>query len=244
VGDGHGDRAVPVGAPERDAVRGEPRQRRRRGVAVAVVRADAYHADRRPELVEPAVARAAGAAVVADLEERHAADPAREQRLRRQPRVPGEQGAEAAVLHQQHYRVLVQVAAPLGPGRIRVEHGEAHAVEGEPLPRAPGMPPDVPGLEVVEEGAVDRVGDQLGRLADEPRRQAVDQRLRAAEMIEVGVRDHEHVHGPRPHPPEEGEDDLPAGVPPCVARPRVDHDPMAAGRPDGGGVALPHVEKM
>jgi hypothetical protein len=115
-------------------------------------------------------------AVVSDLQHLDGAHPIPEGCFDRQPSVAPEERLEPAVLHQQHDGVLIQVRAPPGPQRVRMEHPEPHSIQvksGSPARRHPR------GLQLRhlrKKRRVERVIGQRGRV----------QHLRGREAIEHG----------------------------------------------------------
>src|SRR6266568_66250 len=85
------DRAPLIGPENRDTVPRQPCQHLRRGMAVVVPRPDADHSLARAQLREPRVRGGAARAMMADFQNLHRADPARETCLHREPRVGLEQ---------------------------------------------------------------------------------------------------------------------------------------------------------
>src|ERR687888_102075 len=77
------DGAPLIRAEYRDAVAPQPIQRFRRGVPIAVLRADADDRVERLELVQPMIRRRAARAVMSHLQHRHATDLAIQMRFRR-----------------------------------------------------------------------------------------------------------------------------------------------------------------
>lgn len=239
-----GDGAVPVGAPGHEATTREPAQHGRGGMAVAIPRPDAQDHLGRTGLVEPTLPGGAPGSVMPRLEQGDRPDPAAEPLLHRQARVAGEQGAEAAVADEQDDRVLVQVEPGAGPAGRWMEDAQDHAIELELLPGARRQPaaPILTGDD--QEVEVGPIGDQGGRLDHDRWPERADHRLRAAEVIEVRVTQHEQGQAPRPAPPEGGRHHPAPGITPPIARPRVDQDPAPGGSAKGDGIALAHVEKM
>ena len=154
---GHADRAIPIGAPYRDAPTLQPRERCRRWMAVVVA---SHRNDRREraERIEQLFTGTAAAAVVAHLEQIHLPQPPAQMALGWKPGVAGEERLEVSVLHQEHHRILVHVLAPLAPPRFGMEHREAHAVEREVLARAGRMPGDAVAVERGEQRGISRIG--------------------------------------------------------------------------------------
>ena len=117
---GHdGDRALLIGSPDRSMLRAEALQRLRRGVTVPVVAPHRQDRHRGRQLPEPRRPARRPAAVMPHLEQVHMPHPPAQHRLRRLAGVAHEDGAEAAVTHQQHHRIVVEVESPAAPGRCR-----------------------------------------------------------------------------------------------------------------------------
>src|SRR5262245_10875189 len=87
------------------------------------------HGDGRRERVQPRVACAPSTPVVTDLQEVHLPEPPGHGGLGGKSRVSREQHLEIAVLDEEDEGILVDVLAPSGPARYRVEHGESDPIE-------------------------------------------------------------------------------------------------------------------
>ena len=160
-------------------------------------------------------------------------------------RVAGEERLEAAVLDQQHHRVLVHVRRPIpAHAGVGMEDGEPHAVEREALAGRPGVPADV--------AAGEERRETRGRRRPQPARPARPRgRPVPAEHARAARPDDRHERGRRPRPPaagrpgrsQEGRHHAPAGVASLARRPGIDQHPAPAGRPDRRRVALPTSRK-
>src|SRR5207248_4938566 len=95
------DRAALIGPEYRNPVSREPGEHLGRRMAIMVAPAHTDDCLARRELVEPLLRRCAPRAVMADLQEVHPTDRARQTALDRQPRVGLEQEPHAAVPHPQ-----------------------------------------------------------------------------------------------------------------------------------------------
>ncbi len=182
--------------------------------------------------------------MVPDLEQVHRAHRPKERGLRRESRIAREQRLEIAVGHEQHDRVLVDVGTPAGPIRRRMQHGESHPIEHEPLPRAGRVPPYAVVIEPGEQRRIARIGSRARGLDDEPHRKAAEHRPDAAHVIGVRVRDDEGGQGANAVPLQKGHHHSATRVVPLPGGPRIDDHPAPTGRSDCRPVSLPYVEKM
>ncbi len=130
------------------------------------------------------------------------------------------------------------------PAGIGVEHREAHTVHLEVIAGTPGTPDEAVRRDPVEELEIQRIPHRLARLENETRVVAIEQRGHAAEVICVGVGNHQHVDSRGTMSGKIRRHDPSARIPLVGSRARIHHHPVAAGRAQDGRVALPYVEKM
>lgn len=111
-----------------------------RGMTVLVVAPDRQDGCRGRQFPEPFRPARRPAPVVPHLEQVHVPDPSAEYRLGPLTGIAHEDGAEGAIAHQQHHRIVVEVEPPPAPRRIGMHDREFHAVHGEPVPAPRGVP--------------------------------------------------------------------------------------------------------
>ncbi len=213
-------------------------------MAVPVAGPRAQHRGQRPQLVEPGVPGGGARAVMPHLEERHRTHAAPQARLHGQARVAGEHGPEAAVLEEQHHRVLVQVEAPAGPGRIGMQDREPHPVQLEPLAGARRHPAPPTLARRGQEVEVQRIADHRAGLEHHGWIERVQDGPGASQVVGVRVGDHRQLDPPRALATEPGHHHPPAGIAPPVRGARIHEQPPSTGGPERNRVALTDVEEM
>ena len=125
-----------------------------------------------------------------------------------------------------------------------MEHAEGDAVQLERGAAPRGPPADPGGFDLVQEAGIGRVGHLRRGVQHHARPEAVEDRGRAAQMIEVAVGKDDHFQRANPVPREERRDHAAAGIGPGAARAEIDEQPPSGRRADCRAVALAHVEKM
>ena len=95
-----------------------------------------------------------------------------------------------------------------------------------------------------EKPGIQRIDDWRARLQHLTHGKPVEQRRYAADVVEVGMRDHHCRDGPRAVPLQERDHHPGARVAPVRGRPDIDDHPPALRRAQHGAIALPDVEKM
>lgn len=121
------------------------------------------------------------------LEQVHVPDPPPHGLLGRYPGITHEDGAETAILHQKHHRIVIEVEPPPGPGRIRMQDSEVYAVEHELFTPARPGPGGARLCHLGQEFAVDGIGRGRGRFEDRGHRQLGEHRPKPADMVGVGM---------------------------------------------------------
>src|SRR5262249_36664421 len=121
---------------------------------------------------------------------------------------------------------------------------EPDAIEGEFLPSARRMPRHMIRQKPLEKPGIPRVGYVGGGLDDESGTNPRHHRREPAEVIGMSVGDHRDPERPDSVSLQERSDDSAPGVRAFASGPCIHEQPVSGRGPDGGGIALPDVEKM
>ena len=162
---------------------------------------------------------------MSDLQQRHPPDLPRKMRLGRHPRVAREKQSRAAVAHEQHDRLFVDIRLARRPRRVRTQHVERDAIDVEPIAASRGAPLRSIALDRAEELEISDIRHRLTRLQDITRIERLEHCRQAAEMVEMRVRRDDRGQLGRAVTPQKRHDDTPAGITPWPARPTIDQDP-------------------
>jgi hypothetical protein len=98
--------------------------------------------------------------------------------------------------------------------------------------------------QLIEEFIVQRVGNLIAGLDNQPGMKPVEHAGNAAKMVGMCVGDDGHRKLPCAMTYQERDHDAASGIAPIVPGARIDQNPSASRRPQQGPVALTHVEKM
>ncbi len=183
-----GDRALLIGSPDRSMLDAEPLQCIGRGMAVPVVAPHRQDRDGGRQFPEPVRPARRAAAVMPHLEQVHVTHTTPQRRLRRRAGIAHEDGAKAAVAHQQHHGIVVEVDPPAAPRRIGMQDREPDTVHDELLAPSRRVPGRARPAHDPKHLAIGRVGSRRRGFDHRAHRHRSQYRAEPAHVIEVRMR--------------------------------------------------------
>lgn len=209
-----------------------------------VVIPDRDHRCPGPQRIEPFVASASPAPMVADFEKIDRTRPTSHLLFGRKTGITRQEGLEGAVLDEEHQGVLIHILPPVRPVWIRVQDGEADAVQRKPLALSASVPRDGFTRKPIEETIVQRIAHLLARFDHHSRLKPVQHACYTTQVVRVRVGYECDGQLSSPVAQQERNYHAAASVRVVTPWPGIDQYPTTPGCPKEGPISLSYVEKM